>query len=232
MTSPHISQCFSPELFIHRLYIYHLITLTETHSSLCCRFTFMPWRAQEHLRAFVKGCKLEKKKKKIPYILEHVNTWDILESKLPLGGYFSWCNLKCSCWDGGIKVQASSLIWFFKLLQRESAVGGGRQSQSFFLRGVKPGECLIFDFINWTLTYPKWAKIIHRVHSNIHSERSVIHNSVRRSWFGHHVCVINKICTWTLNSSGVSGQPEQSHVCLLFFSNDTDPLESTWRARL
>lgn len=138
---------------------------------------------------------LQTGEKKIPYILEHVNTWDILESKLPLGGYFSWCNLKCSCWDGGIKVQASSLIWFFKLLQRESAVGGAWQSLSFFLRREKPGECLNFDFINWTLTYPKWGKIIHRIHSNIHSERSVIHNSVRRSRFSHHVCVINKLCT-------------------------------------
>lgn len=85
---------------------------------LVLSITYMPWRAQEHLWAFMKGCKLEK----IPYILQRVNMWHILESKLPLGGYFSWSNLKCSCWDGGIKVRASSLIWFFKLLQRESRV--------------------------------------------------------------------------------------------------------------
>lgn len=63
------------------------------------------------------GCKL----RKISSRSQHVNIWHILESNPPVGGYFSWCNLKRWCWDGTIKGAASSLIGFFKL-QRESQV--------------------------------------------------------------------------------------------------------------
>lgn len=124
----------------------------------------------------------------------------ILESKLPPGGYFSRSNLKCSCWDGGIKVRASSLIWFFKLLQRESRVkeayGGAWVTESssssfFFLERSETTRMFNVWFRNPNTEHSKSAKIIHCIHSNIHSERSGIHNSVRQSWFSRHMCVLS-----------------------------------------
>lgn len=56
--------------------------------------------------------------------------------------FFTRSNLKCSHWHGSIKVTASSSIWFFKLLQRESwvkeAYGNAWITESsFFVRGRK-----------------------------------------------------------------------------------------------